>query len=251
MLLRTLVLVVTLSGLVPASASAQETPDPQVIFDLYLTYVERGDYEGAFSWCAIPGEADPDAVGRLRSVMGQIATEVDLMGVMKALSLFVPLSPSPVEWRLRAAPPPTATEARLDFTASTTLTYDHTVYFVKSGPQWRIDLQRTFLENARGTRVERILADRGSVQAAVSQLTAVARAMARYVEDHDGRLPQAETWQEDLLAYSDLLSPADLVSPGEVSGQRTYAINENLAGQLGRDIANPCLLYTSPSPRDS
>ncbi|NLN89191.1 MAG: hypothetical protein GX134_03425 [candidate division WS1 bacterium] len=227
------------SLIVPGVCLAQDAPDPAVVFDLYTTHIARGDYDGALSWCRVPGARDPQATRQLRDAMGDIASEVDVMGVVKALSLFVPLSPTPLEWRLVAAPPPVGDEARLDFVASTTLTFDHSIYFVRTGPQWQIDLQRTLLENARGTRVERILLERSSKDAASQQLARVARATLRYLEEHDGRLPAAETWQQDLLAYTDVLSPEDLVSPLTPGGPTTYALNENLAGRLGREITAP------------
>ncbi|MBD3176466.1 MAG: hypothetical protein GF320_14905 [Armatimonadia bacterium] len=223
----------------PAVSPAQDAPDPAVVFDLYTTHIARGDYDGALAWCQIPGERDPQAARQLRDAMGDIATEIDLLGTVQALSLFVPLSPTPLEWRLVAAPPPENGQARLDFTASTTLTFDHSVYFVRTGPQWQIDLQRTLIENARGTRVERILRERSSQAAASQQLARIAQAMLRYLEDHDGRLPAAETWQQDLLAYTEVVSPADLVSPLAPAGQTTYAINDNLAGRLGREVTAP------------
>lgn len=239
-MLRPAVPVILLAALaMPAVCLAQDAPDPAVVFDLYTTHIARGDYEGALAWCRVPGARDPLAARQLRDTMGDIATEIDLMGVFKALSLFVPLSPAPLEWRLLSAPQAVGDEARLDYLASTTLTFEHSVYFVRTGPQWQIDLPRTLLENARGTRVERILQQRTSKDAAAQQLTKVARAILRYLEEHDGRLPPAETWQQDLLAYPDLLLPEDLVSPLTPGGPPTYAINENLAGRLGREVTAP------------
>lgn len=227
-------------------ALAQDTPDPTVVLDLYMTCIGRGNYEDALTYCKIPGESDPQAVRQLRDAMTGVAGEIDLVGVAKALSLFVPLSLSPMEWRANAAPVTTPTEAALSVTATTTLKLDQTIYFVRSGPQWKIDIGRTFRENAVGTRVERMLLERTSLDEAKAQLAHVAQAMKRYLGDHDGRLPSADTWQADLLAYNDVLNASDLVSPLAPAGQATYAINRGLAGLTGREVtdaANAVLVF--------
>jgi len=240
-------------------ALAQETPDPTVVLDMYMICIGRGNYEDALTYCKIPGQSDPQAISQLRDAMTGIAGEIDLVGVAKALSLFVPLSLSPMEWRAKAAPITTPTEATLSVTASTTLTFDQTIYFVRSGPQWKIDMGRTFRENAVGTRVERMLLERTSLDEAKAQLDRVAQAMKRYLADHEGRLPSADTWQADLLAYGNILTASDLVSPLAPAAQPTYGMNRGLGGLSDREItgaANVVLIFdaapgvTSGGPDD-
>jgi len=144
-----------------------------------------------------------------------------------------------MEWRVKSGPPPSATEAQLVLTATTTLTFDQTVFFVRSGPSWQIDLARTMAENARGTAVGRVLDRQGSRTAATAQLQRIGQAMKKYLAENDRKLPRGETWQTELLAYKDILAPSDFLSPLEPSGQLAYALNDGVAGCLEQQVTQP------------
>ncbi len=220
-------------GPVPA-ARAQ---DPAQILDVYLSCLERGDLEGALGYCALPGSTDPQAVRQLRNMMDGVAAEVDLPGLTRALSLFVPLSPSPMEWRVKQSSTATADEAALDLSVTTTLMFDQRVYFTRVGGGWQIDVQRTFLENAKGSRIERMLADQAGESQARAQLARIGEALRQYGEANRWKLPAAATWRDDLQKLANVVSAADFTAPGE--SQPSYAINENLAGTQAGTIAEP------------
>jgi hypothetical protein len=233
-------IVLVLPGLLPA-ARAQE---PAQVLDVYLSCLERGDLEGAMGYCALPGNPDPLALRQLRNVMDGAAAEVDLLGVARALSLFVPLSPAPMEWRVKPDSVVSADEAMLDLSVTTTLLFDQKVYFARSGGGWQIDVQRTFLENAQGTRIGKLLADQGGEAQARAQLDRIGAAMKRYGEANHWKLPAAATWRDELLKVPDAATAADFVAPGET--QPSYAINENLAGTPAgqiRDLERTVLLF--------
>lgn len=220
-------------------AAAQGASDPALVLDMYMACIQRGDYESALGYCRLGSSADANAARELRNAVAGIAAEVDLLGVVRALSLFVPLSPSPMEWRLQSpASLSTSSDTVLELRATTTLVFDQRVYLVRSGSVWQIDLERTLLANAEGTKIGAILAARASRVEGMRQLRAIAQAMNRYLDEHGGRLPPADTWQSDLLAYTSLVSAEDFVSPADPSGGPSYAINESIAGLAGRDVAD-------------
>ncbi len=240
----------TLLAVCAGSAAAQEPTD---VLGVYLACLDRGDLDGALTYCSAPGAPDPDALRDLRGSMDGVANEIDLPGVVRALSLFVPLSPAPMEWRPKGQPIVVGDEAMLDLTVTTTLVFDQRVHFVRGGAGWRIDLARTFATNSEGTRVATLLGREGFVEQEKAQLARIGQAMARYSEENGWRLPQAETWREDLLAYTDLVSAADFASPAIPSGEMAYAINANVAGLLGRDVKEPArtVLVFSSTPGTS
>jgi len=232
-------LSISIGTLLVACTAPALAQDPTDALGVYLACLERGDLDGALTYCALPGTADPQALRELRASMDGVAAEVDLPGVVKALSLFVPLSPAPMEWRPKGQPMVVGDEAVLDLTVTTTLVFDQRVHFLRTGPGWRIDLQKTFATNCEGTRIAEILGREGSLAREKAQLARIGRAMARFSEEHGWRLPAADTWREDLLAYSDLVTAEDFASPAVAAGEIGYAMNANLAGLLGRDIKAP------------
>jgi hypothetical protein len=228
-----LALVLALPGFV-GLASAQE---PAQVFDVYLDCLGRGDLDGAMGYCALPGSSDPQALRQLRGMMDGISNEVDLLGMTRALSLIVPLSPTPMEWRVKQDSYQTGDEAMLSLSVTTTLLLDQKVYFVRAGTGWQIDLQRTFLENAKGTKIEKMLADQAGEGQARAQLARIGEAMRQYGEANRWVLPTAQTWRDDLLKFDKVVTASDFIAPGET--QPSYAINENLAGTQAGQIRDP------------
>lgn len=66
-------------------------------------------------------------------------------------------------------------------------------------------------------------------------LHALAKAARRHAHEHDGLLPGAESWQEDLIPYL-LGDDAVLTCPAAPDLKYAYAINRDLAGKNARDL---------------
>jgi prepilin-type processing-associated H-X9-DG protein len=78
----------------------------------------------------------------------------------------------------------------------------------------------------------------------------IALAMLMFADDHDGILPNADTWKDDLLPY--IKNAKLLQCPSDISGAKcSYAMNAALSGKKSREIANPgqtVLLFESAKP---
>lgn len=210
--------------------------DPAMVLDVYLDCLTRGDLDGALGYCSAPG-GDANAVRQLRGMMDGISSEVDLLGVARALSLFTPLSPAPMEWRVKPDSFQSADEAMLSLTATTTLTFDQKAWFVRGPAGWQLDIQRTFADNAQGTKIERLLATQATEAQGRAQLARIGEALRRYGEANRWVFPAAKDWREKLLAFADAVTSADFLAPGE--SQPSYAMNENLVGAAASQIQDP------------
>lgn len=234
-------------GAVIPSVIAQEAPPtPQVVLDVYLALIERGDYAGAFNgYCVVGANPAPNALEQLRQDVDRLAKEVDLPGVVRSLALFAPLAQGPFHWTPRDnASGPEGTW--IDFDVSTQMTFPLRVFFQQAGPGWKIDAARTLDYNAQGTKVGAIIAQTLAAQGCREHLTVLALAFRQYMDANHQRLPSARSWRQDVAAY--LHDRAVLRCPGGDEG--SLAMNRNLSNVLGREIVNPektILIFDAPS----
>lgn len=100
--------------------------------------------------------------------------------------------------------------------------------------QWKLDLEATYAslpEAVRSTFEPMVARARGQAQAvsSLNNLRQIALAGLMYAADHEGRLPDADTWMDDLAPYVNntevYKSP---LAPGLEYG---YAMNEALSGK--------------------
>ena len=74
-----------------------------------------------------------------------------------------------------------------------------------------------------------------------------------YTFDHDGRLPDADRWVDELTPY--VKDTDTFVCPADQSGARcSYAMNADLSGQILEDITDPestVLFYETQHPGDN
>ena len=85
-----------------------------------------------------------------------------------------------------------------------------------------------------------------SVIGAVNEINAIAIAAAGFILS-DGSNTQAVASGNTMLVTTGTGLTATVSSPDTLN----LSLNTNLSGLTSIDIANTCLLYTSPSPRDS
>jgi len=81
---------------------------------------------------------------------------------------------------------------------------------------------------------------RGKAQEAscLSNEKQLALAMLMFAEDHNGQLPQADRWTDDILPYTKNINI--LRCPSDKSGEKSsYAMNIALSGKKLEEIANP------------
>lgn len=112
------------------------------------------------------------------------------------------------------------------------------VIMTKVGDQWKVDLAATYaalpepLRKALGEQETR-----AQGQACLSNLSQLALAALIYTQDHDGRLPDAEQWVDDLFPY--VANAAIFKCPGAPDLEYGYAMNEALSGRQLQSLAAP------------
>jgi len=126
-------------------------------------------------------------------------------------------------------------------TAYYTADLDALLYLVDGPLALQAAVMRPVLEQSRAE-------DRS--EACAEQMHMIGMAFEEYVDEHDGRFPDAERWVDEILPY--LFDESMLVCPEDKSGERTsYAMNIALSGKLLDEIENPeevVLLYETANP---
>ncbi len=224
--------LVLLAALCPP-ACAQE--DPALVLDMYLALINRGDYEGAFRYCApATGAADDAAMRELRDSVDRLVQETDVGGVLRALSLFAPLVKQRLTWR-QVDSSVGQDSAWVDYEATATISFPQRVYFRRVAGQWRIDVAQTIQHNAQGTKVESILSESELEAACATNLQLISQAFRAYAAEHGGKLPEASRWREAIAPY--LPQGCSCGCPA-VGGGEGLAMNERLSGLRADQIAD-------------
>lgn len=226
-----LLLVVSLG-----SAAAGQAGEPKAILDLYQSILTRGDTQGALGLCALPAGVQPDALAEYLRGVQAMAAETDVAGVARALALFVPTLTGPVT-RTVANQGTEGGQAWVECETSAPLAFREKVFFVQVDGGWRIDLVRTLMENARGTKIESVVTSIDQQAECVTRMRQLSVALGRYMDEHGQRLPKASEWVAAAKAY--LQDPAALSCPSAAGGAASIAMNGQLSALRGVDIAAP------------
>jgi len=239
----TCALVVTLLVLSGVSR-AQEAPpapvdrtDPQAVAEAYLDAIEAGDVQGALALLGadaalkeglqmatqeIQREGGGEGGGFKRIVteigflpVGQAKTERELVGEVK--------------------------DAEATFSVSVRIPDEKKLVLTKDAEgKWSVDFERSITATT-GLKTSFIVDEvvrqgpGGPNSAAMRDgakletIAQAARAVLQWADEHDGRLPPAETWLDDVEAYS--LTSDRLSKPGAGKGECGYGLNAALAGQ--------------------
>jgi len=218
------------------SAAVGQAGDPKAVLDLYQSILARGDTQGALGLCALPAGVQPDALAEYLRGVQAMAAETDVAGVARALALFVPALTGPVA-RSVVDQGGEGAQAWVECETSTPLTYREKVFFVQADGGWRIDLVRTLVENARGTKIESVMASIDQQAACGARMRQLSVALGRYMDEHEQCLPKAEEWAAAAKVY--LQDPAALSCPSATGDAPSIAMNGQLSGLRGADIAAP------------
>jgi len=221
--------------------AAVDRADPKAVAMAYLDRVEAGDVEGALALIA----GDETLRTGLKRMADELREEVRGEGMsfqtMLAEISFLPVGHARSEKTLEGAVE--GNEATLSV-SQTTPGQKKLVVVKDAQGQWCVDLERSIKATTGGARSFLIeeaaqAARRGGGGAAEAQIDrdhesmqAIADAAATVIEwadGHDGVLPPADTWLDDVEAYS--LEGARLKRPGAKEGECGFALNAELAGK--------------------
>lgn len=217
-------------------AAVGQVGDPKAILDLYQSILARGDTQGALGLCALPAGVQPDALADYLRGVQAMAAETDVAGVARALALFVPALTGPVT-RTVVGQGTEGTQAWVECETAAPLTYREKVFFVQVDGDWRIDLVRTLVENARGTKIESVMASVDQQTECGARMRQLSVALGRYMDEHGQRLPRAEEWVAAAKTY--LQDPAAVSCPSAAGDVPSIAMNGQLSGLRGADITAP------------
>ena len=118
---------------------------------------------------------------------------------------------------------------RIDFAADLVLE--------KENGSWHIDPIQTGLRSGSFTEEDaRSLREAGAKEACERHMRAILLALGMYVEDYDGRLPNAERWMDQLRPY--LKDQRAFHCPARPKATSGYALNPGWAGKNLRQVAN-------------
>lgn len=112
------------------------------------------------------------------------------------------------------------------------------VVMTKREGQWKVDLAATYaalpepLRKALGEQETRAQA-----QACLSNLSQLALAALIYAQDHDGRLPDADQWVDEIFPYAK--NGEIFKCPAAPDLEYGYAMNEALSGEQVQTLAAP------------
>ncbi|MFO7947138.1 MAG: hypothetical protein R6V19_10005 [Armatimonadota bacterium] len=146
---------------------------------------------------------------------------------------------------LAVAPTPENVTEMTDDTAVVTMTPEPVPFVLRNvNGQWRIDLEATvdnLPENARAVvePTEEAMQqekERATAGACYNNLRQLGRAALIYAQEHDGTLPDADSWMDQLEEYVN--DDSVLQCPAAQDVKYGYAMNERLDGVNVEDINN-------------
>lgn len=237
-------LLICLAAIVVAQEhvpAAVDRTDPKAVAMAYLDFVEAGDVEAALA--LIAGDET------LRTGLKRMAEELREEGKEEGMSFqtvlteigFLPVGHAKSEKALEGA----VEGNQATFSVAQTVPGQKKLVVVKDAQgQWCVDIERSIKATTgqkRSFLIEEAAqaARRGGGGAAEAQIDwdhermqAIADAAATVIEwadGHEGVLPPADTWLDDVEAYS--LEGARPKRPGAKEGECGFALNAQLAGK--------------------
>lgn len=82
----------------------------------------------------------------------------------------------------------------------------------------------------------------GEGQVCLSRIHSVGQTALLYVEDHDGKLPPTDKWQEIFISKYNC-DPKTMACPSASRNESTYAININIAGKNLNEIPEDTVMF--------
>lgn len=240
---RACALVVTLLALAGISraqealAAPVDRTDPKAVAEAYLEAIEAGDVAGAL------GLLDADAT--LKEGLQMATQEIQREGGGEGHGFrrivteigFLPVGQAKTERELTGD----VKDSEATFTVSVRIPDEKKLVLTKDAQgKWSVNFERSITATT-GLKTSFIVDEvvrRGPGGpnspamrdgAKVDAIVRAAQVVLQWADEHDGRLPPAETWLDDVEAYS--LTSDKLSKPGAGKGECGYGLNAALAGQ--------------------
>jgi prepilin-type processing-associated H-X9-DG protein len=198
--------------------------------------------DGAESLYAQPGYLEVVRRMPVDAMLHEYVSASSVKQLLAVVNMFVPEAgfSSPIEEPLGMAMGVRVEDVQGRKVATAYYTADlATIPYLLDAPlTLQVVLARPFLEQER---------EEARQEECASQMAVIAEALEAYAEDHDGRLPKAESWTEAVWPYLD--DEKMLWCPSDDSGAETsYILNEAASGLLLDETEAPesvVLLYES------